>query len=100
MKLIQSRSVEVDLDKERARLKECLKGEQLARQLELVDLFEAGNTEEFAKKYWALPRDEEQEFPEQELVGNYEKLVWADGIGAEYDFTGVVKYGNWEITRN
>lgn len=97
MKILATQLFEVNLEEERKRLKRGLKGEQLERHLHLLSLFEQEKWKEFEKVYDALPRDEEGEFPEQELCGEYVRFVW----GFLYnngplknetyeDFTGVV----------
>ncbi len=61
-------TLDVDLRKERARLRKCLKGAQLKRQLAIVAAFEA---QKWAKAYAlmdALPECPRYECPEVEFV--------------------------------
>jgi hypothetical protein len=60
----------IDIAAERARLEKSFrsKPEAKARQIALLDAFEALNWTLFGELYDALPEDEEYECPEQEFV--------------------------------
>ena len=97
MKLQHTKTITINLDLERERLRNGLKGAQLARHLELVDVFEAEDFKEFWRLYDALPYDEDLEYPEQELVGDYSAYSLAG-----FDYTspsGVICESARHITR-
>lgn len=97
MKIEQSRIIDIDFDKEKKRLKKILSGTQLARHIKLVELAEHWELEKFAEMYKQLPYDEEDEFPEQEIVGDYASYIFPKRSYST--FTSVVHIGQTSIRR-
>lgn len=61
-----------DLKKEVCRLKKCFKGEQLKRQMDILQaVFVEKDIEKFEKLYYALPYCEKHECCEMEYVGDW-----------------------------
>lgn len=68
MKIRMEKVFEFDLDAERVRLRGCFKGEQLARQEAIVDVFEKREFKKCLELIEALPYDNEVECSEQEYI--------------------------------
>lgn len=74
---------EFDLEKERKRVNKCFEGEQLQRQLDILDaMFVEENFEKVKELYHNLPYDEEEECAEQEYVGLWLAIFSYGGWGA------------------
>lgn len=69
MKIKVTTVYNINTDKERKRIKELFKGGPLKRQLELLDLFEAGNFKEWCDKFDELPYNKKEHCSEKEFVG-------------------------------
>ncbi len=66
-----------DLKKEIRRLKKCFKGEQLKRQLDILQaVFVEKDMEKCEKLYYALPYCEKHECSEMEYVGDWVNVFW------------------------
>lgn len=83
MKIIRRKTetFEFDYNKEIKRLKKCFKGEQLRRQLDIIEaMFKEKNLNKVEELYFSLPYCEKEECPEQEFVGLW-IYIFAGGWG-------------------
>jgi hypothetical protein len=75
MKLIFTGSYDVDIEKEKKRIKQCFKGDIRQRQMNLLDLFVAGKLNEWCVAFNKLPYDDDNECSEKEYVGLYSEIL-------------------------
>jgi hypothetical protein len=69
IKLKIEREYIFDLEPELKRLKECFKGAQLKRQMDILNAFIEGDLKKMGDLYYALPRCAKKECSEMEYVG-------------------------------
>jgi hypothetical protein len=87
MQIAITKILEIDVQAERRRLIMGFEGEQLDRQLAILDALEAGDFGEVAELYDALPLDAEEECSEREYVG-----LWHDKLSEAVDTRPVLMY--------
>lgn len=83
MKIKFSKVLDFDDQKEESRLRECFEGKQLARQLNLLELFRTYKWDDFMKFYNNLPYSKEDHCSEKEFICEFMvDFIW------EYYLTG------------
>ena len=65
------REFELDFSNELKRLRQCFKGKQLERQLNLIRLFQAGKFNELESAFESLPQCRRDGCSEKEYVGTW-----------------------------
>lgn len=82
IKKVKTEIYEYDLDEEIKRLKKCFKGDQLQRQLDIIDaLFVEKDFVKTGKLIDELPYCEEGGCPEQEYVGMWSSIFGSSSWG-------------------
>ena len=72
IRIVKTYDIDIDLAKERKRIRKLFKGEMRDKLLEIIDEFDKGNYQKMNDLYDALPYDDVECFcPGQEFMGNW-----------------------------
>lgn len=85
-----------DLEPEIERLKMCFKGEQLKRQMDILNCFIEGDLEKMEELYNSLPECKKRECSEREYVG-----LWMGSLAEMVEWrTGAFTYEHTMCLKN